>query len=57
MDIYAKLLNVSDPSKEPEGVAVKAADIDPKVFGGLVSQMKNNPAIRAYLKKLGYSDE
>ena len=32
-------------------------NIDPKVFGGLVSQMKGNVGVRADLKKMGYSDE
>jgi hypothetical protein len=57
MDVYVKLLNVSDPSKEPEGSLSKRLNIDPKVFGGLVSQMKTNPAIRADLNKMGYIDE
>ena len=57
LDVYAKLLNVPDPSAEPEGSLSKRLNLDPKVVGGLLTQMRGNPKVRADLKKIGYTDE
>ena len=57
LDVYAKLLSVPDPSKEPEGSLSKRLNLDPPVLSGMLTQMKTNPLIRADLKKMGYTDE